>query len=122
MDTLKTKTKMERAICSAVDKKNNVLIDNTNLDKKTRKNIIDLVRNINPDYYVRVIILKSSFSRILHNNSYRYYTNNKIIPEFVLKMMKNKMEIPDYDEPIDLIEKIEFIQPEDNMYYFYCEA
>lgn len=119
MDTLKTKTKMKRAICTGVKNKNNILVDNTNLDKNTRKNIIDLVRTINSEYYVRVIVLKTSFSRILHNNSYRHYTTNKVIPEFVLKMMKNKMEKPDYDEPIDLIEKIEFKQPDDNMYYFY---
>lgn len=122
MDTLKTKKKMDNAICMAVNKINNVLIDNTNLDKSTRKHIIDMVKNINPDYYVRVIVLKSSFSRILHNNAYRYYTNYhniKQIPEFVLKMMKNKMEKPEYDESIDLIEKIKFKQPIDDIYYLY---
>lgn len=119
MDTLKTNTKMKQAIRMGVNNKNNILIDNTNLDKKTRINLIDLVKNINPKYVVRVIVLKTSFTRIIHNNSYRHYTTNKIIPEFVLKMMKNKMEKPDYDEPIDLIEKIEFEQPENKMYYLF---
>jgi predicted kinase len=110
---------MKHTICTGVNNKNNILVDNTNLDKNTRKYIIDLVRTINSKYFVRVIVFKTSFSRIPHNNSYRHYTTNKVIPEFVLRMMKNKMENPDYNEPIDLIEKIEFKQPEYSMYYFY---
>ena len=122
MDTMKSNKKMETAIRTAVSNQQNILVDNTNLDIGTRSRIIDMVKNINSTYYVRVIICSASFARILHNNRYRYYAdyqNIKQIPDFVLKTMKNKMKQPDYNERIDLIEKIKFVQPSDANYYIY---
>jgi len=122
MDTLKTKKKMENAIHRAVVDQYNILIDNTNLDRKTRKYVIDMVKNINPDYFVIVVVLDQSFEQILHNNRYRYYTNylnTRQIPDFVLKTMKNKMEPPEYNESIDLIERVKFKEPMDENYRIY---
>ena len=122
LDTVRTKKKMTDAIQRALTGQCDILIDNTNLDKKTRKNIIDMVKLVNPAYHIVVMLLNQSFEQILHNNRYRYYTdyhNIRLIPEFVLKKMKNKMETPTHDESIDTIVQLQFKQQDEKKYMLY---
>lgn len=122
LDTVRTKKKMTDAIKRALVERFDILIDNTNLDKKTRSCVIDMVKNVDPNYHVVVMVLDQSFEQVLHNNRYRYYTghpNTQMIPEFVLKKMKNKMEPPTHDESIDTIIQLQFKQPDDLKYMLY---
>jgi bifunctional polynucleotide phosphatase/kinase len=126
LDTLKTANKMFNCIKRSVIDKQNIIIDNTNLDIKSRKYIISFVKKINNNYYVRVIIMNTSPERCIHNNYYRYYTNyekdNKYVPRFVYNIMMGKLQIPSIEnEQIDLIETKNPNIPLDINYIYYFD-
>ena len=97
MDTLKTKIKMYKMINPAVTNNKTVIVDNTNLDIKTRTEIIDYVKKINSSYFVRILYVDTPIERCLHNNYYRCYTSyktnhdTKLIPDCVYKMMQKNL-------------------------------
>jgi len=127
LDQIKSSTKMTKMIKAAAESELNrtIIIDNTNLEVKKRSELISMVKNINNDYYVRIIHVDTPFDRCIHNNYYRYYVNykkdSKFIPDHVYKMMRNKFVIPTMSEnkSIDKIETIKPRTPSDFRYLYY---
>lgn len=125
LDILGSKSKMFNLIKKTACDGKNMIIDNTNLSKKIRNEIINTVSGINNKYFIRIMHINSSYDRSLHNNYYRYYKNYshdpKFVPEFVYKIMLKNYDIPTTDENVDCIETIEPGVPFDVKYmmYFY---
>jgi bifunctional polynucleotide phosphatase/kinase len=125
LDEIKTKARMIKKMKSLANIGQSMIIDNTNIESKTRTELIDVVKNIDESYYVRVINMNTSFDKCVHNNYYRYYINHmndsKLVPEFVLKMMKSKLILCKKEENklIDLVETTQAENPTDPK-YFYC--
>jgi len=128
LDVLKSKPKMIKEIKNRANFCESMIIDNTNIDVKTRSELINLVKHINNTYFVRIILVDTSFERCIHNNYYRYYVNHmndpKLVPEFVFRMMRAKFVKPSKDENglIDLIETyVPTFVPPDKEYlgYYY---
>lgn len=127
LDVLKSKPKMIKAVQNSALNSESIIIDNTNLDIDTRANFIDIVKQIDNNYFVRIIHVNTSHERCLHNNYYRYFMNHrenpKLIPEFVYKMMLKKFIEPTKDEN-ELIDKVEVANPSapitfEYLYYYY---
>lgn len=102
-----TKAKFNKELKECIIKKNNIIIDNTNLTKDIRMKLIN--KYPLDEYNIRYIYFDRSIEMILHQNKIRYYKNyknNKLIPNFVLKNMFKKLEIPkdEYDN-IEIIDK-----------------
>lgn len=126
LDELKTKSKMIRTIKTLAGEGDSMIIDNTNIDPKTRSELIDIVKSIDDSYYVRIIYVDTSIPMCMHNNYYRYYTNYmedpKLVPDFVFKMMNAKFVKPIKNEnkSINLIETAQAgASVADPKYYYY---
>jgi len=71
-DIDKTKEKSKKILLNAIDKKQNIIIDNTNLDYQKRQEIINLV---NPsEYDIKIIVFDIPFKVCYHMMYYRVNT------------------------------------------------
>jgi len=71
-DTDKTKEKSNKKLLAAIKKKENIIIDNTNLDFDKRQEIIQLVNN--DEYIVKIIVFDIPFKVCYHMMYYRVNT------------------------------------------------
>jgi bifunctional polynucleotide phosphatase/kinase len=102
MDELGTKTKCIKKYKESIKNNKNIIIDNTNPDKKTRKEYIDIAKENN--YKVISIIMDCSMKEAYHNMMYRHiYHDNKVIPKLVYNVYYKKYEEPCLEENIDKI-------------------
>lgn len=76
-----------------------IILDQTNLTKKSRKNKISRVPNT---YRKSAIYFEISLEEALERNKHR---EGKFIPESILKRMYHSFEIPDYTENFNFIER-----------------
>jgi len=120
-----TKKDYDKQIIKSILNKEHIIIDNTNMNNEIRTKLIDYVRN-NKEYYVRVINMKCSIERSIHNMHYRSYTNyvnNNIIIPLIPKVAYNviKKKSNDIsDTRIDKIENVDYDIPINIEYgYFY---
>lgn len=112
MDIIGTKVKMIKNIKACASNRSNILIDNTNLEISVRKELIDIVKSINNEYYITVIHINTSIERCKHNNCYRYYVGRtKFISELVYRIMQKKLLVPQYTENPD-INRIITVEPD----------
>jgi bifunctional polynucleotide phosphatase/kinase len=100
-DSLKTKSKCIKYATELIKNKKSLVIDNTNPDKQTRKDWIDLATSYN--YTVRLILLDVTKEIAQHNNIYRYLTTGKYISSIVYNIYKSKYDEPNCDEGIKKI-------------------
>lgn len=120
MDTLKTKAKCLKECVKQIEQKNNVVIDNTNPNKITRKEYIDIAKKYN--YSVRCIKINCDKNVAYHTAHYRSYKSNgviKSIPMMVYHMYNKKYEDPEKSEGINEIIEINFSPPNDPLYFKY---
>jgi bifunctional polynucleotide phosphatase/kinase len=107
MDTLKTKARCIKEYKNAISKKQNILIDNTNLTVECRAEYIKLAIN----YYIHCVDIKypeifidgkdKTIELFHHNMYYRNFTVGRpVIPDMVYYMMRKKYEAPEYNENI----------------------
>lgn len=91
----------------------NVVIDNTNPDKNTRKKWIDLAK----DYHIVYIWVDHPFSEYL--NKYRYFTNKEsLIPDIAYRVYDKKFQEPTDDEYDTLIKVNGLIEiPKKKLYF-----
>jgi bifunctional polynucleotide phosphatase/kinase len=124
-DEIKSKKKFMQMITDANNTNKNIIIDNTNLDVKTRSELINIIKLFSKKYFIRIIHVNTPIERCIHNNFYRYYKNHlsdpKLVPEFVYKMMASKFVKPTKEENnlIDMIETVEANVPLDPAYMYY---
>jgi bifunctional polynucleotide phosphatase/kinase len=120
-DTM-TKKNMENTISQAIKNKKSLIIDNTNLTEKSRKEYIDLAKKNN--ILCRCILFDVEKDIARHNMFYRYNKSNgtiNIIPEIVYRMINKKYVKPDKNEgfnEIIIINQEKIDDPLYNIYYF----
>jgi predicted kinase len=91
---------LEIAFIEAKDKGKDIIFDQTNLSKKTRKKKLSKL----PSYYRRsVVFFEVSLEEALKRNENR---EGKYIPKSVLKRMYHQFEVPTMEEDFDYVEKI----------------
>ena len=113
LDEIKTKAKMKKLILESIRKNKNIIIDNTNIDIKSRKYIIDF---FDDKYYIRIIHFDISLDVCKHNNNYRYYTQNKYVPKIVYNKMNKQYEKPNMKEKINKIDIIDGFNNDEILY------
>jgi len=92
---------LEIAFIEAKDKGKDIIFDQTNLSKKTRRKKLSKL----PSYYRRgVVYFEISLEEALERNKHR---EGKFIPESILKRMWHQFEIPTHNEDFDYVEKVE---------------
>lgn len=104
-DTLKTKIKCLKETEEMMKQNKNIVIDNTNAKKDTRKDFINLANKY--DYKVRCVIMDVSHDFCHHNAVYRSYKlGTEMIPSIAFNMYKKNYEEPKLDEGIKDIVKL----------------
>jgi bifunctional polynucleotide phosphatase/kinase len=108
-DKLKTFPKCLKEIEKNLILDNNVVVDNTNPNKDTRKQIIKLAKKYN--YNIRCLYFNTSESISMHNSHYRNIINNtvSVIPKIVYNIYKKKYNEPILSEGYYKIDEIDFI-------------
>jgi predicted kinase len=90
------------SIKESVENNQSMVIDRTNLSKKSRKKILDMI----PDSYIKVCVYVTCENDICHG--YRLQNRpGKTIPEHIVKNMAKSFEIPTIDEGFKSIVHIE---------------
>lgn len=120
-DTLKTKEKCI-AVAEQFMKKcqpvTNMVIDQTNSNKETRKLWINLAQKYN--YKVRVILMTTSKELSKHNNYFRHITTGiKLVPDIAYRIYKSKFVGPQLTEGISEIMEAHCSKPKDCNYYLF---
>jgi bifunctional polynucleotide phosphatase/kinase len=101
-DNLKTIKKCIIDTENSIKNNMSIIIDNTNPSKESRKIFIDIAKKYN--YYIKVIIVNTSYLESYHRNYYRHIKyNSEIIPLIAYNVFKNKYKKPTLDENIDYI-------------------
>jgi predicted kinase len=91
---------LELAFIMAKDKGKNIIYDQTNLSRKTRKKKLAKL----PSLYARgVVYFEISLEEALRRNENR---EGKYIPKSVLKRMWHQLEVPTLEEGFDYVEKV----------------
>ena len=92
---------LELQLITAKDKGKNIIWDQTNLSRKSRKNKLRKI----PSFYARAVVyFEISLEDALERNKHR---EGKFIPESILKRMWHQFEIPTHNEDFDYVEKVE---------------
>lgn len=87
---------------SALSQGNSVLIDATNVTRKSRKGWCDLGKSFNAQ--ITVYVLSTSFDECKRRNQAR---SERVVPDFVIDRMIASYEAPDKNlERIDFIKKV----------------
>lgn len=108
-DKCKTKAKCLKLINDTLDQNLSLVIDNTNLDKETRKSYLNLAKKHH--YRTRVIYLDTPIEIAKHLNNVRHIYSNGAIPKInkiAYNFMKKNFSEPESSEKFDKIEKIKF--------------
>ena len=91
---------LELSLIEAKDKGRNIIWDQTNISRKTRKKKLSKL----PSLYARgVIYFDISLEDALERNKHR---EGKFIPESILKRMYHQLEVPTLEEGFDYYETI----------------
>lgn len=98
-DTISDATReLELQLNMAKDKGKDIIYDQTNLSKNTRRKKLNKI----PSYYKRMAVyFPVSLEEALERNKTR---EGKFIPESILKRMYHQFEVPTLYEPFDFIE------------------
>ena len=90
---------LELQLNMAKEKGKNIIWDQTNLSRKSRKNKLHKI----PSSYARgVVYFEVSLEEALERNKHR---EGKFIPESILKRMWHQFEIPTREENFDYVER-----------------
>ncbi len=84
--------------------KKNVVIDRTNLTKKSRRRYLNSSRN--DVYYKEIKVFLVGQEQLNKNKEKRYKETGKLIPFFAVKDMVQSFNYPGYDEKVDYIDYI----------------
>ena len=118
MDTLKTKVKCFKECELSMKNNSNIIIDNLNTDKKTRKYYIDFAKKYN--YTYEAIINNCDMWTAYHNSHYRAFKNNiNHIPLIVYRKFNKSYEKPETSEGFNNIYETNFFPPTNDLYYKY---
>lgn len=121
-DTEKTINKCLKLCENYIRLKKNVVIDNTNPSKKSRKIFIDIAKKYNVQ--IRCILFITPIEICMHNNIYRNMTTHcDLVPKIAYNIFKKNYEKPSDEEGFVRIEEHEFILNTDeidkDIYFMY---
>lgn len=119
-DTLNNMTKCIDYTKKSMDNMKNVIIDNTNPTKKSRKSFLNLAELYS--YDVRIIYINVDPKIAQHNTLYRYLIGcREKIPKIVWNVYMKKFETPTKDESTQIVDIIELpFQFRNNNDILYC--
>jgi len=115
-DKLKSLDACLKITKQSLENSDNIIIDNTNSNRDTRKLYIDLAKKYN--YIVTCIIIDITRELCEHNNLYRASKNKiNLIPDIAYRMYYKKYSEPNKEEGIDNIKIINPMCPFDLDYF-----
>lgn len=120
-DELKTMKKCLIKCRDELDKKNSIIIDNTNPSIKSRSEFIELAN----EYGIQcdIILFNTPMDICIHNSSFRHVKSNgdtKKIPKIVYNIWKKQFQIPTKKEGFTNITNIDYVfEDNDNDYFKY---
>lgn len=122
LDTIKNNKELINKMIEYLKQKKSIVIDNTNVSKKIRKEYIDIINKYN--IKIKCHYFDLSVENCKHNNYYRNFKSNNLIPcvpKIAYNVLKKKMEYPQMNEGFYEINKINWVNPNDLIYnmYFY---
>lgn len=98
LDTLGTRTKEKHFVETAAMWGQDIIVDNTNIDRKTRARFFDLLKSYNYRFHAIVIDIS------LEENIRRCYRRkDKNFPEHMIKSYRNRLEMPTREEGFSII-------------------
>jgi bifunctional polynucleotide phosphatase/kinase len=120
-DTMKTKC--VEMTHNALKDRQSVIIDNTNPDKESRKEYLNIGKKYG--YKCRCIIVDTTIDIAMHNNHYRHYITYDYkmpalsVPDIVYRIYNKKYVKPELSEGFDKIYNIEPDAPLDKKYFLF---
>lgn len=106
-DELKTLPKCKKQLNEYLKNNDDIIIDNTNRNVKTRANWIDIIKSFTSYKIICVNIIEPK-EVSLHINCYRMLTSNKKIPAIAIHTYYKNYEAPQLNEGFDKIINISF--------------
>jgi bifunctional polynucleotide phosphatase/kinase len=112
-DTLKTKPRCLKAVETAIRAGKSCVVDNTNRNKKTRKDYVDLAKKLKTP--IRCMWLNVSRELAWHNNLYRAFypadpaQKRSILPQAVYGSFRSEFEEPTIDEGFSEVRSINWV-------------
>ena len=103
LDTLRTRKKEQDALLMAINRKENIIIDNTNPTKDDRKKYIQAGRA--QKYKIIGCFMQSRLQDCIERNNAR--TGKEKIPEIAISCTSDKLELPCYAEGFDELYYVE---------------
>ena len=103
LDTLRTRKKEQDALLLALNRKENIIIDNTNPTKDDRKKYIQAGRA--QKYKIIGCFMQSRLQDCIERNNAR--TGKEKIPEIAITCTSDKLELPSYAEGFDELYYVE---------------
>ena len=97
LDTLRTRKKEDTALRLALDRKDNIIIDNTNPARNDRQKYIAPGRAAG--YRIIGCFMQSQLQECIERNAGR--TGKERIPEIAISCTADRLELPDYEEGYD---------------------
>lgn len=103
LDTLRTRKKEHDALWQALNRKENIIIDNTNPTKDDRKKYIQA--GIDQEYKIIGCFMQSRLQDCIERNNGR--TGKEKIPDIAITCTSNMLELPCYAEGFDELYYVE---------------
>ncbi len=97
LDTLRTRKKENDALRLAINRKENIVIDNTNPTVSTRKKYIEVGKA--SQYRIIGYFMQSRLQECIERNDSRH--GKEKIPSIAIARTSNKLEMPGYEEGFD---------------------
>ena len=97
LDTLRTRKKEKDALWLAINRKENIVIDNTNPTRTDRKKYIEAGKA--SQYKIIGYFMQSRLQECIERNDAR--KGKEKIPSIAIACTSNKLEMPDYEEGFD---------------------
>ena len=106
LDTLRTRKKEQEALRLAINRKENIIIDNTNPAKNDRKKYIDVAKA--NQYKIIGYFMQSQLQECIERNNAR--TGKERILPVAIACTSNKLEMPTYAEGFDRLYFVEITE------------
>lgn len=97
LDTLRTRKKENDALWLAINRKENIVIDNTNPTVSDRKKYIEAGKA--SQYEIIGCFMQSRLEECIERNNFR--NGKEMIPSIAIACTSNKLEMPSYAEGFD---------------------
>ncbi|ERL92654.1 uncharacterized protein F21D5.5 [Dendroctonus ponderosae] len=105
-DKLGTWQKCVKTMEESLEKKSNVVIDNTNVDKATRARFIEAAKKFGAD--IRCFVMETSLDQMRHNNKFREMTdkNHAVVSDIIIFSYRKNFQEPEISEGYSQLLKI----------------